>query len=153
MFRFTLIKVVVIAILLWVLWRRPAEMLLVMAPLALGSLLTCASMVIFGVNFNYANVIVIPLLLGIGVDSAIHLVHRADVGAEGEGGLLGTTTARAIFYSATTTVASFGALAFSAHRGISSLGILLVLGLLFMLTSTLVVLPALIAARRTTPES
>ena len=80
-------------------------------------------------------------------------MHRADVGAEGEGGLLATTTARAIFYSAITTVASFGALAFSAHRGISSLGILLVLGMLFMLTSTLIVLPALIAGRRATPES
>jgi hopanoid biosynthesis associated RND transporter like protein HpnN len=137
-----------IAVLLWMLWRRPTEMLLVMAPLALGAVLTCASMVVFGVSFNFANVVVIPLLLGIGVDSGIHLVHRADVGTEGEAGVLGTTTARAIFYSAATTVASFGALAFSAHRGISSLGITLVLGMVFMLVSTLVVLPALIEGRR-----
>jgi hopanoid biosynthesis associated RND transporter like protein HpnN len=137
-----------IALLLWILWRRPTEMLLVMAPLALGALLTCAAMTILGMSFNFANVIVIPLLLGIGVDSGIHLVHRADVGTEGEAGVLGTTTARAIFYSAVTTVASFGALAFSSHRGVSSLGVLLVLGLAFMLISTLVVLPALIEGRK-----
>jgi len=145
--------VVAISVLLAVLWRRATEMLLVMAPLALGALLTCAAMVILGISFNFANVIVIPLLLGIGVDSGIHIVHRADVGTENEGGLLGTTTARAIFYSASTTVASFGALAFSSHRGISSLGVMLFCGLVFMLVSTLVVLPALIEGRKSSSAS
>jgi hopanoid biosynthesis associated RND transporter like protein HpnN len=139
--------VAAIALLLTILWRRPTEMLLVMAPLTLGALLTCAGMVALGVSFNFANIIVIPLLLGIGVDSAIHLVHRADVGNEGEEGLLGTTTARAIFYSAFTTIASFGSLAFSSHRGLASLGVMLVVGLVFTLISTLVVLPALIEGR------
>ena len=68
-------------------------------------------MVLLGIPFNFANVIVIPLLLGIGVDSGIHLVHRAKVEPDAEGGLLGTTTARAVFYSAVTTISSFGALA------------------------------------------
>ena len=87
------------------------------------------------------------------MDSSIHLVHRADVGTEVEGGLLGTTTARAIFYSAATTVASFGALAFSSHNGIASLGAVLVIGLVFMLVCTLVVLPALIEWRQAASES
>jgi hopanoid biosynthesis associated RND transporter like protein HpnN len=145
--------ILAIALLLWLLWRRANEMLLVLTPLLLGAALTCASMALFGIAFNFANVIVIPLLLGIGVDSSIHLVHRADVGPEGDGGLLGTTAARAIFYSACTTVASFGALAFSSHRGIASLGAVLVAGLLFMLLCTLVVLPALIEWRRAASES
>jgi hopanoid biosynthesis associated RND transporter like protein HpnN len=136
-----------IAVLLWLLWRRATEMSLVLAPLLLGAELTCASMVLLDTPFNFANVIVIPLLLGIGVDSGIHLVHRADVGPEGEGGLLGTTTARAIFYSAATTISSFGALAFSSHPGIASLGVTLVFGLVFMIICTLVVLPALIQWR------
>jgi predicted RND superfamily exporter protein len=142
-----------IAVLLWLLWRRATEMALVLAPLLLGAALTCTSMTLMGMAFNFANVIVIPLLLGIGVDSGIHLVHRADVGPEGEGGLLGTTTARAIFYSAVTTVASFGALAFSSHRGIASLGVVLVIGLVFTLLCTLVVLPALIEWRQAASES
>jgi hypothetical protein len=139
---------VAIALLLWVLWRRVTEMLLVLVPLCLGALLTAATMVAFGVAFNFANVIVIPLLLGMGVDSGIHLVHRAGAGPRAHEHLLGSTTARAIFYSAATTTASFGALAFSSHRGIASLGVVLVMGLLFTLLCTLVVLPALIAWRQ-----
>jgi hypothetical protein len=145
--------ILAIAVLLWLLWRRATEMLLVLAPLLLGAALTGASMALIGIAFNFANVIVIPLLLGIGVDSGIHMVHRADVGPEGEGGLLGTTTARAIFFSAATTVASFGALAFSSHRGIASLGTILVIGLVFTLLCMLVVLPALIEWRQAASES
>jgi len=144
---------IAIALLLWLLWRRVTEMMLVLVPLLLGAALTCATMVAFGMAFNFANVIVIPLLFGIGVDSAIHLVHRANFGDAGEAGLLGTTTARAIFYSAGTTAASFGALGFSAHRGISSLGVLLVIGLVYTLVCTLIVLPALITWRRAASES
>ena len=144
---------IAIALLLWLLWRRLTEMMLVLVPLLLGAALTCATMVVFGMAFNFANVIVIPLLFGIGVDSAIHLVHRANLGDTGEAGLLGTTTARAIFYSAGTTAASFGALGFSAHRGIASLGILLVIGLVYTLVCTLIVLPALIEWRRAASAS
>ena len=71
--------ILAIALLLWLLWRRAAEMLLVLTPLLLGAVLTAASMAALGISFNFANVIVIPLLLGIGVDSGIHLVHRAKV--------------------------------------------------------------------------
>jgi hopanoid biosynthesis associated RND transporter like protein HpnN len=143
---------IAISLLLWLLWRHITEMLLVLAPLLLGAALTCATMVAFGIAFNFANVIVIPLLLGIGVDSAIHLVHSSNVGSEGEAGLLGNTTSRAIFYSAGTTVASFGALGFSAHRGIASLGVTLVIGLIYTLVCTLIVLPALIEWRREVSE-
>jgi len=145
--------ILAIALLLWLLWRRVAEAVLVLTPLLLGAALTAASMVVLGISFNFANVIVIPLLLGIGVDSGIHLVHRANVEPEAEGGLLATTTARAVFYSAATTIASFGALAFSSHRGIASLGIMLVVGMVFVLLSTLVVLPALIEWRRSPPKA
>ena len=140
--------ILAIALLLWLLWRRTAEMLLVLTPLLLGAALTAASMAALGISFNFANVIVIPLLLGIGVDSGIHLVHRAKVERNVEGGLLATTTARAVFYSAATTIASFGALAFSSHRGMASLGITLVIGMVFILLTNLVVLPALIEWRR-----
>ena len=59
-------------------------------------------------------------------------------------------TARAVFYSAVTTVASFGSLAFAGHRGIASLGMLLVVGMIIALLCTLVVLPALIAVTHRT---
>jgi hopanoid biosynthesis associated RND transporter like protein HpnN len=137
-----------IGLLVFGLWRRLDDTLLALAPLLLASLFTGAWMVLVGVSFNFANVIVLPLLLGVGVDSAIHLVHRArQGGARVDSPLLATTTARAVFYSFATTVVSFGNLALSGHRGIASLGLLLVVGMTIALACNLVVLPALIEWR------
>jgi len=146
--------VVAIALLLWLLWRRWTPVFLVLAPLALGSALTVAVMVLLGISFNFANVIVVPLLLGMGVDSGIHLVHRARTEGLAPSELMGTTTARAVFYSAITTIVSFGSLTFSSHRGMASLGQTLVIGLLLTLFANLVVLPALLVdTRRSRPPT
>jgi hopanoid biosynthesis associated RND transporter like protein HpnN len=150
--------VVAVGLLLWLLWRRVSDMLLVLAPLILAGLLTAGTAAVFGLAFNFANVIVLPLLLGIGVDSGIHLVHRHRVTIETLGHaeapereLLGTSTAQAVFFSALTTMASFGTLAFSAHRGFASLGLLLIIGVAYTLLCNLIVLPALLALR--SPEA
>ena len=144
-----------ITLILYWLWRRVDDTLLVLAPLVLSTVLSVAGMALTGLAFNFVNVIVIPLLFGIGVDSGIHLVHRSRELVPTDEGLLGTTTARAVFYSALTTTISFGSLALSGHRGMSSLGVLLVIGMVLTLGSNLVVLPALIAMRgdATTPSS
>ena len=147
-FRQALISaIVVIWLLLWILWRRASPVLLATAPLLLSSLLTCAVMAIFDLPFQFANVIVIPLLLGIGVDSGIHLVHRSEHIKDSGESLMGTTTARAVFYSALTTTISFGTLAFSDHRGLASLGILLSVGMVLTVLCNLIFLPALIQLR------
>jgi hopanoid biosynthesis associated RND transporter like protein HpnN len=137
--------VVVVGLLLALLWRRAVDVLVVLGILLLGASLTGAGMVLLGVRYNFANVVVLPLLLGVGVDSGIHLVHRWREGHLEGVGLLGTTTARAVFYSALTTVTSFGTLTLSAHGGVASLGALLVLGMVLMLICNLVVLPAVLA--------
>ena len=145
-FRQALLSAVgLIALLLLGLWRRFTPVALVLAPLALSSVLTVATMVLFGIPFNFANVVVIPLMLGIGVDSGVHLVHRAELMADENGGdLMDSTTARAVFYSALTTLVSFGTLAFSSHRGVASLGIVLSIGMTLTVICNLIVLPALI---------
>lgn len=148
-FRQALISaVLVIWALLFLLWRRPAPVLLATAPLLLSSLLICAMMAVLDLPFQFANVIVIPLLLGIGVDSGIHLVHRAENLKDDADELMGTTTARAVFFSALTTTISFGTLAFSGHNGLSSLGVLLTGGMLLTVFTNLVILPALLKLRR-----
>jgi hopanoid biosynthesis associated RND transporter like protein HpnN len=137
-----------IAGLLLLLWRRPLDVALVLTPLALAGAAAIAGMVLVDMPFNFANVIVLPLLLGMGVDSGIHLVEHARL-HEGEASLLSdSTTARAVLFSALTTLTSFSNLALSGHRGIASLGLLLTAGMTAMLASTLLVLPALIALRR-----
>jgi hopanoid biosynthesis associated RND transporter like protein HpnN len=145
-----LYAMVLISTFLFLLWRRPRPVLLVLAPLLLSNVLTVGVMAAFGIAFNFANVVVIPLLLGIGVDSGIHLVHRAQAhAAEAHPeNLLGSTTARAVFYSALTTTASFGTLALSSHRGVASLGIVLSIGMTLTVMSNLIVLPALLALRK-----
>jgi hopanoid biosynthesis associated RND transporter like protein HpnN len=136
-----------IALFVWSIWRRVTETALVLAPLLLCSLWTLGAMAVLGMDFNFANVIVLPLLLGMNVDSGIHLVSLSSkVGADAAT-LLDTITARAVFYSAATTIVSVANLAFAAHRGIASMGLLLVCGLVLMLLGNLVVLPALIALR------
>jgi predicted RND superfamily exporter protein len=136
---------VLIALLLWLLWRNASDVMLALAPLLLAATLTVATVAAFDIRFNFANVIVLPLLLGIGVDSGIHLVHRARSAPPGDWNLLGDTTARAVFYSAITTITSFGSLALSSHRGVASLGIVLTIAIGYTLLCNLVALPALLA--------
>lgn len=137
--------IVIISLLLYVLWRRIRDVLIVMVPLALGASLTATAAAVLDIRFNFTNVVVIPLLFGIGVDSAIHLLQRSQEAlAEGEQ-LTTTATARAVYYSAVTTMVSFGSLALAGHNGVESLGVLLTIGLVFTVLCVLIVLPALIA--------
>jgi len=140
--------VLIITVLLLFLWRTLVDALLVMIPLSLAAILTGATAALLDIPFNFADVIVIPLLLGMGVDSGIHLVHRYRTAAPTHGNLLQTTTARAVAFSALTTMASFGTLGFSSHPGMASLGQLLTIGIAFVLLCNLILLPALVAGYR-----
>jgi hypothetical protein len=137
----TAIAFALIAVFLWLLVRRIRTVLLMLFPLALAAVLTAAAGVVLNIPFNYANVIVLPLLIGLGVDSGIHLVLRNDQVKAGEG-VYGTSTPRAVLFSALTTVASFGSLMLSPHRGTASMGELLSIAIAFTLVCTLIVLPA-----------
>ncbi|MAW80670.1 MAG: hypothetical protein CMI63_10565 [Parvularcula sp.] len=130
-----------IAIFLWLLVRRLRTVVLMLFPLGLAAILTAATGVLLNIPFNYANVIVLPLLIGIGIDSGIHLVLRNNQIKAGEG-VYGTSTPRAVLFSALTTVASFGSLMLSPHRGTASMGELLSIAIAFTLLCTLIVLPA-----------
>lgn len=132
----SLIALAAISVFLILLLRRIGDVLLILFPLGLAAVLTIAASVVLDIPFNYANVIVLPLLLGIGVDSGIHLVMR-ERQREGES----DATRRAVFYAALTTIASFGSLTLSSHRGTASMGELLSIAIGFTLLCTLVVLP------------
>jgi len=94
--------------------------------------------------FNFANIIALPLLLGIGIDSSLHMVHRSRKDKLVSEALIHTSTVRAIFYSALTSLVAFASLMFSSHQGTASMGILLAVGLTFTLICTLVILPVLL---------
>ena len=137
--------VILITVLLLVLLRSLRDTLFVLAPLLLAALLTMGATVVLSMPFNFANVIALPLILGLGVDSGIHLVmRRREEGRTGRA-LLETSTPRAVLLSAFTTICSFGALSLSTHLGTSSMGTLLTVAVLLTLVSTLIVLPALLS--------
>ncbi|HEY8153977.1 MAG TPA: MMPL family transporter, partial [Myxococcota bacterium] len=129
---------------LFLLWRNLWDTLLAFFPLLLAGLVTCAVMALAGWSFNFANVIVLPMLLGMGIDNGVHLVHRHRTHPE-EGDVLATSTARAVWLSAITTILTFGSLAFASHRGMASLGQMLTLGVAATLVCYVVVLPAVLA--------
>lgn len=148
-FRQALISsLIAIAILLFILMDRKLDALLVLLPLLLAGAMTGASSVLFNIPFNFANVIALPLILGIGVDSGIHMAHRIRTAPPDEDYILRTSTARAVLFSALTTICGFGNLALSPHRGTASMGLLLTIGIGLTLICTLIVLPALMTRRK-----
>ncbi len=136
------IAAVAIAVLLFLALGRFVDVLLVFAPLVLAALCTVAASVVFGLAFNFANVIVLPLLFGLGVAGGIHLVARARAEGRVEG-MFETSTPRAVSFSALTTIGSFGSIALSGHPGTASMGVLLTIAISLTLASTLIFLPAL----------
>ncbi len=135
---------VLILVLLFAMLRSIRDTLLVFYPLLVAGLFTVAAAVAFDLPFNFANVIVLPLLMGLGVASGIHLVMRERLLDEALA-LQQTSTPRAVLYSALTTILSFGSLAISTHRGTASMGALLTIAIGFTLFGGLVALPALTA--------
>jgi predicted RND superfamily exporter protein len=128
--------------------RSFIDMLLVMIPLILAGLLTVAGSVLFKVPFNFANVIALPLILGVGVDYGVYIVQNGRSVAGSDVNILRTASARAVLFGALITVANFGNLALSPHPGTRSMGIILSVGLAMTLLCALVLLPGLLALRQ-----
>ena len=141
-FRATAIAVVAIALLLALTLRTMRSVAIGFLPLALAALVTVAAMVATGLPFNHANVIVLPLLFGLGVANGIHLLAREWREGAAEDAIR-SSTPRAVLFSALTTLASFASLGISSHPGTASMGVLLTVALLSLLACSLTVLPAL----------
>ncbi|MEP4884770.1 MAG: MMPL family transporter [Alphaproteobacteria bacterium] len=137
---------IAIFLILLVTLRSFGDAALVMVPLLLAASLTAATMVVFSIPLNVANVIVLPLLLGMGVDNGLHIVGRYRE-SNSVADVYRSTTPRAVVVSVLTTLLSFVALAFADHRGMASMGQLLAIAIGFLLVTTLLVLPALLAWR------
>lgn len=140
-----LYAVIAITVLLGLLLRRVVDVLLVLMPLLLSALLTLLVAVWLPLHLNFANIIALPLLLGVGVSFNIYFVMNWRAGADHP---LGSATARAVLFSALTTGTAFGSLWLSAHPGTASMGELLLISLACTLLATLVFIPATLAALR-----
>jgi hypothetical protein len=137
-----LYSLVVILAVLWLDFRSLKHSLLAALPLGLGMLQTFGLMGLVGIDLNAANLIGIPLILGIAVDYGVHIMHDA---LERPGPYrMSASTANSVLVDALTTILGFGALMVASHRGLESLGRLLTLGVTTCTLTSLVFLPALL---------
>jgi hopanoid biosynthesis associated RND transporter like protein HpnN len=125
----------------WLDFRRLQPTLLALLPLALGALWIVPSMTMLGLQWNMANLVVLPMFMGIAVDCGVHLVHRAWETPETAATPLATSTGKAVLVSGLTTMVGFGSLLVARHAGIFSLGALLTLAIGCNLAAAFVVLP------------
>lgn len=144
---------ILISILLLLLLRSVKDTVRTLVPLVLGSLLLAAISVVINLQLNFANVIALPLLLGIGVDIGVVILWRARNATADEKNPVMTSTGAAVAISALTTLTSFASLMLSAHRGMFSMGLLLTVGLLLYLACTFLVLPSLLSQTPTQKPS
>ena len=135
-----ILSFIAITLLLFVVLRRPRDVAITMAPIVLTGLLTLGTCVLIGQPLNFANIIALPLLFGIGVAFHIYFVMAWRSGASH---LLQSSLTRAIFFSALATATGFGSLWASSHPGTASMGKLLMISLLWTLVSALLFQPAL----------
>ncbi|HMH64872.1 MAG TPA: MMPL family transporter, partial [Rhizomicrobium sp.] len=142
-----ILSFIVITILLALVLRNVHDVLMTLAPLVLSGLLTLATCVVLGLELNFANVIALPLLLGIGVAFNIYFVVAW---RHGQRCFLASSLTRAVIFSAATTASGFGTLWLSVHPGTASMGELLMISLGWVLATTLLLSPALLGPPRYT---
>ena len=123
--------------------RSLSALLLALLPVAIGGIWLGGFMGYHGVPFNPANIMTLPLVIGIGVTNGIHILNR--FAEEYQPSILGKSTGKAVLVSGLTTCAGFGSLIFAQHRGIATLGEVMTVGVAACMIAGLAVLPAILS--------
>src|SRR5262249_53975033 len=140
-----ILSLVLITLILFAALRRWIDVVMTLAPLLVAIVVTLEICVLVGLQLNFANIIALPLLLGVGVAFKIYYIIAW---RSGETNFLQSSLTRAIFFSACTTAIAFGSLCFSHHPGTSSMGKLMALSLLTTLAAAVIFQPALLATQQ-----
>jgi uncharacterized protein len=140
-----ILAIAAITILLFIALRRVTDVLMTLVPLLLAGAVTLEICVLDGLSLNFANIIALPLLLGVGVAFKIYYIvaWRA-----GKTGLLQSTLTRAVIFSAMTTGTAFGSMWASSYPGMSSMGKLMALALLCTMAFAVLFQPVLMGRPR-----
>jgi predicted exporter len=134
--RFILFAGLVVVGLLAVLFRRPGKILAALVPVVTGLVMMFGIMGMLGLTFNLFNIIAAILVIGLGVDYGIFMVHRQEEGID-------RATGQAVLVSGLTTLAGFGALVLARHPALHSIGVTVLLGIGTAIPAALLVIPAL----------
>lgn len=131
---------VAIVIMVLIHFRSLPCVILSLLPVLIGSLWTVGLMGAFGIQFNPANIMTLPLVIGIGVTNGIHILNR--VAEEQKPGILGKSTGKAVLVSGLTALTGFGSLTIAKDQGIQSLGFVMAIGIAACMIAGLTFLPA-----------
>jgi uncharacterized protein len=131
-----------IAIMVYVHFRSLMCVILSLLPVAIGSAWTLGLMGFIGIPFNPANIMTLPLVIGIGVTNGIHILNRA--AEERNASILSKSTGKAVLVSGLTAIAGFGSLTLGKHQGMQSLGLVMAIGIAACMVAGLTFLPALL---------
>lgn len=131
---------IAIALLVFIHFRSLSAVVLALLPVAIGGLWLCGLMGGFGISFNLANIMTLPLVIGIGVTNGIQILNR--FAEERTPGILSRSTGKAVLVSGLTAIAGFGSLIIAQHRGIRSLGQVMAMGIALCMIAALTFLPA-----------
>ncbi len=134
-----------IAVLLWITLKRTIDVLLTLVPLIVAGIVTLEICVLINLPLNFANVIALPLLLGVGVAFKIYYIMAW---RSGKTALVQSSLSRAVIFSAMTTATAFGSLWLSSHPGTSSMGRLMALALVCTMAAAVLFQPALMGPPR-----
>ncbi|MGB0592283.1 MAG: MMPL family transporter [Myxococcota bacterium] len=140
-----LITLLAVLFLLFLDFRAPGRTLLAMLPLSVGLSIAWGGMALLGMDYHPANVIAYPLVIGIGIDAGVHILHRYK--QEGVARLTSVIrhTGRAVLMSTGTTMIGFGSLSLASHTGMSEMGQVLLVGIAASLVGATIILPATLA--------
>ncbi|MDP8256111.1 MAG: MMPL family transporter [Candidatus Alcyoniella australis] len=136
--------VAAVIVLLLIDFRRLRTVMLALIPLAFGTLWMVGMLAFFHEQFNLANVSVVPMIIGIGVDNGVHMIHRYRMEKENRIEMAVTHTGRAIFLSSLTTMLCFGTIIFASYIALASLGQLLTIGIVCCFFSGVLFLPVML---------
>jgi len=138
-----LYSLVAIAVMVYLHFRSVVCVVLSLLPVAIGSAWSLGLMGLAGVLFNPANIMTLPLVIGIGVTNGIHILNR--VAEEQKASILGKSTGKAVLVSGLTALTGFGCLMLGKHQGLQSLGLVMSMGIGACMIAGLTFLPALIS--------
>ncbi len=142
--RATILTIFIVIILLWIDFRSLRMALLGVIPLIAGGIWMMGFMKTFGMMFNFLNVMGIPMIVGIGIDDGVHLLHRYKYEGLNKTPVVLKSTGKAILLTSLTTMAGFGSLMLGTYRGFASLGMLLAIGVASCFLTTVLYLPSII---------
>jgi hopanoid biosynthesis associated RND transporter like protein HpnN len=140
----TLLTIIVIFLLLFFDFGNVRVALTAMIPIVVGSIWMVGTMKLLGLQLTVMNIMGIPLILGIGIDDGVHIIHRYRIEGLGSIKIVFTSTGKAVLLTSLTTMLAFGSLKFATYRGLGSLGIALFIGVGMCFLASVIILPALL---------